>query len=917
MMDFWFQYQRTKPNASVHELQSLKDFVRQVAYGIDGEDAEDQEFDVPGWETVRKYWNAFTAAWQRAHPLESIPRGLAQSVTEATPKDLTFVAFINENGAPEFAIQLTRDAKNMTSTPNKRPQHALYEGSKPEKLCYNPMLPFLARLLAYEAFRDYKTIDELLTIVPPKDEMWVIQWKEHLLETPFFRSQSSEDIETAGAFSHRLRSLGLRAGYPIPPRHHDIRAEGLYLMSQNEPESTRMVYAGHAEPKTLGTHYLPRNGADGQAAYHGQERRTLVLDLFRGLTIPRNPSLWQCLPAKQQYECDTSAEMMHIKREILALQGTTNTKSQEHRKKLYAEKRKLVAERLRKWQRNQPVKHDDQPGYHRAIFDRVRFLMPERDRLAHNLFLVDKLRSPAGLTVLHDMLGLYQKRRNVEYRPGLEPDKCHCGKDSDGYSYDWRHIYDCHRTAAAEADGFAELCFLCNDWFCGIGAWETHCQHHLDHPDSLPTWCDPLAYGGVLARAGYCPFCLGDERMPASARMYQFKKRWTWLDHIQTHIRELENGTRPLNCPRLHSHCPGNFESILDLRFHLQDAFGVERNDNAKKMKRPRRGDDGIPPSKRMRVQQFRNNSEETDRITALQTQYTFHHTYPDGEKRQSSPESSGLCQESTPFCSSDTADYEDAAPSGQSTPLSSAPFEEVIDPAMSLVESWPGDRLTGCTAASGLLEATPDNPQEIQDPLQGPVSAAVSVTEETGVNSTTSSMDTNASFQDNSTQQVSEATKAGITPDLTSHDGELIGRVPIRDNQGEESHDKPLPLDQAGTEFEVESLVAKGRIGRRVWYKVKWKGYPESDNSWVKKRDIGTGATANYEAKRPCGRDEFKFEALVSKKEIGGVILYEAKWRGQPSSENMWVDKWDVGAKAIAAFETSLSTQNGVEVCI
>ena len=37
--------------------------MRKVAYGIDGEDAEDQEFDVPGWETVRRYWNVFIAAW--------------------------------------------------------------------------------------------------------------------------------------------------------------------------------------------------------------------------------------------------------------------------------------------------------------------------------------------------------------------------------------------------------------------------------------------------------------------------------------------------------------------------------------------------------------------------------------------------------------------------------------------------------------------------------------------------------------------------------------------------------------------------------------------------------------------------------------------------------------------------------------
>ncbi|KAJ4157482.1 hypothetical protein NW754_009125 [Fusarium falciforme] len=159
--------------------------------------------------------------------------------------------------------------------------------------------------------------------------------------------------------------------------------------------------------------------------------------------------------------------------------------------------------------------------------------------------------------------------------------------------------------------------------------------------------------------------------------------------------------------------------------------------------------------------------------------------------------------------------------------------------------------------------------------------------------------MNVDASFQETPASQMNEVPNSK----------ELISRAPPQDNQSKECYDRPLSLDQEGTEFEVEKLVAKGRIGRRVWYKVKWKGYPESDNSWVKKKDIGTGATANYEAKPPYGRDEFKFERLVSKQEVEGVTLYEAKWQGQPESENIWVDKWDLGAKAVAAFETSLST--------
>ncbi|KAK3364947.1 hypothetical protein B0T24DRAFT_598267 [Lasiosphaeria ovina] len=119
-------------------------------------------------------------------------------------------------------FKLTRDAKNMTRSPDKRPQHALYEGNednKPGILCFNPMLPFLARLLAHGAFRDYDSIHDLLNMVPREDEMLVLEWKDDLLETPFFKSQSTDNIETARAFGARQRLLGLRAGYAIRYRH--------------------------------------------------------------------------------------------------------------------------------------------------------------------------------------------------------------------------------------------------------------------------------------------------------------------------------------------------------------------------------------------------------------------------------------------------------------------------------------------------------------------------------------------------------------------------------------------------------------------------------------------------------------------------------------------------------------------------
>jgi Protein of unknown function (DUF3435) len=58
-------------------------------------------------------------------------------------------------------------------------------------LICSPMLLILAMLIAAKAFRDYNTIEELLDIVPPEGEMLYLQWKESVLNTPFFKSMSA------------------------------------------------------------------------------------------------------------------------------------------------------------------------------------------------------------------------------------------------------------------------------------------------------------------------------------------------------------------------------------------------------------------------------------------------------------------------------------------------------------------------------------------------------------------------------------------------------------------------------------------------------------------------------------------------------------------------------------------------------
>jgi hypothetical protein len=52
--------------------------------------------------------------------------------------------------------------------------------------------------------------------------------------------------------------------------------------------------------------------------------------------------------------------------------------------------------------------------------------MPQRRRLAEDLFAIAPIRSEKGGAVLYDMIDLYQQDTEVDSRPGLGPEKCFC-----------------------------------------------------------------------------------------------------------------------------------------------------------------------------------------------------------------------------------------------------------------------------------------------------------------------------------------------------------------------------------------------------------------------------------------------------------------------------------------------------------
>lgn len=148
---------------------------------------------------------------------------------------------------------------------------------------------------------------------------------------------------------------------------------------------------------------------------------------------------------------------------------------------------------------------------------------------------------------------------------------------------DWKHVYACHKAALKSRHGFAEMCFLCDEWILRADTWEQHCQAHLDRPEDLPVQCDPLMYGGVLAAPAFCPICIGNAGKPATRRMHQYRNRQTWMTHVSNcYEQDVAKQTsslgndKSLKCAHLHPRCAVAIHSAQGLRFHYEDVHCIE-----------------------------------------------------------------------------------------------------------------------------------------------------------------------------------------------------------------------------------------------------------------------------------------------------------------------------------------------------
>jgi hypothetical protein len=83
----------------------------------------------------------------------------------------------------------------------------------------------------------------------------------------------------------------------------------------------------------------------------------------------------------------------------------------------------------------------------------------------------------------------------------------------------------------------------------------------------------------------------------------------------------------------------------------------------------------------------------------------------------------------------------------------------------------------------------------------------------------------------------------------------------------------------------------------------MKWKGFPQGDNTWEKRKDISPELVKEFEA---TYQGNHLGVQLLGKRVRSGRVEYLIEWKGRPASENSWEKEATISRGRIMEFEAS-----------
>ncbi|KAK8071921.1 hypothetical protein PG996_005269 [Apiospora saccharicola] len=779
-----------------------------------------------------------------------------REVCQAVYKDI--ICMVGwKDGEPEFKVDFKREhTKGMQDTP-KKPEHPLAEKIEgedgPPPLFAQPILHWLANFLSAQAFRDFKTVDQILALTPrPGESYRILDWADDKRDQPVFPEWTAEGPKdkpkSPKSWGTQASAWAVRAGFTEGMGLHASRREALIKVDDNGYSMGQvMKFAAHRNPRTLVGHYLAdMTNVDGTASFLGLKPRRDLTEDFRSASMRREPNLPSALPAKLREALQSQPDYSEITSQIKALLYKIDTaglgEDRKHliaqRDQLYRQRSQLVMDALETYQQDYSrVSHSEgeqeAKDWRRVQFDRVRHMMPERGRLADSLPTRVAPRSDVWVTTLRDLIALRTNNCRVAYQEALRPSDGRCPVAFCGQEMD-------------------------SSWITNRQGWENHCQRHLDS-GTFPLRCNPVIFRHAVACAGYCPACLRNTLLPASQRMRQFLDLPAWKRHISRCVSEsISSQENSVSIPCLYISCSSVLVCRSDLIYHLDDAHGIEGL--TVRVEEKWTSNAGRPKQRSRRPLP----SDKPIKSTLYSTVGIDTHAFSESWRQE---------QETL----------------GQATVCAQIDdhglYELSLDTPRLLQSGFPPDTMPEIATPAEVPDILSSTRGSAELPPFGEPDEDVLLT---------SMLDPRLSEPSVSLVQSSlteTLSVAGTNQDSVTSDS-------AGENQAESGHaadvamETPVPLDAEQDIWQVEKLLAKWKQGRTVWYLVKWQGFENKDNSWEVTVNISPEMVKDFDASFQ-GNDAGV--ELIDKRLRNGKSEYLVKWLGRPQKENSWLRAADI----------------------
>lgn len=86
-----------------------------------------------------------------------------------------------------------------------------------------------------------------------------------------------------------------------------------------------------------------------------------------------------------------------------------------------------------------------------------------------------------------------------------------------------------------------------------------------------------------------------------------------------------------------------------------------------------------------------------------------------------------------------------------------------------------------------------------------------------------------------------------------------------------------------------IEKIIGKRVRNKQVQFEVKWNGFDST--TWLPIDRLNfPAAIAAIQAFESEGKEDYEVEAVLDKRDFHGQLQYKMKWKGYPSSKNSWV---------------------------